>query len=377
MVTLCAATLALFSVEARFTTVARDILPNLAFANGFDHWRRSAHGVRIAREGGPAVVLDAGADGPWPALARPLPEPQRFAYVRVAADVKAVGIRPGPGAWQRGAIVVRSFDRAGRVLDYWPSEVVALAGTTDWRHRTAVFPVGPEIAAMQLAAYVGAGTGTLMVRRLAVDAVAEAPWFGHAQAALIAAWLAAAVWVVAPVQARRPLALGRLVSVLAGSVLVIGVLAPKPHLAHAVRTLDAGVSRMIAPASAPASDDGAAQRTVTPLRSTGAPPAAAAPATVRVEEWTIPGLGSQDTAHMLGHALFALIVLAAYRRDAPRHWLFVYLLVAALASEALQSFTLTRTAQAHDAVMNVAGLALAFALYELGSALLRRSAVAR
>ncbi len=354
---LCLASAGLFAWDGRFATVAEAILPDLDFAQGLAHWQATPSGVRLD-VAGDVVAFSVGVRAPIAVLSRPVPVPRRFSHVRVAAEIKLAGLRPGRQRWQQGGVMLRSFDGNGNRLWYWPYEVALVSGSSGWRAVAAVIPVAPAAAAMRLYAYHAGTAGTMWLRALALDAVAETRSFRVARAALVFLWLAAGVWLAAPLVRQRRLS-ARL-ALLAGLAILASVLTPQPQFRNALDGATARLDRLLAPQ--PAAVEPAAP----------APGPRAGPIS-DLRGRRIPGLGPEATGHLAAYAVLALLAFAGFRETPPRE-LLVYLLAAALATEFLQAFTVTRTAAVADGAMNVAGVVLGSAAALLWRALARRLA---
>lgn len=360
------ATLGLYRCDARYEAAGEPILPNLGFEQGFRHWQGSPAGVGLAGGGAEplAAVLRVGGPARLPLLTRSLPDPGRFSHVRVAAEIRLEGVRAGPEAWQRGGIILRSLDRRGIRLRHWPERVAAFAGTADWRPYAAVVPVNPDAAAMRLFLYNAGLAGEVRVRRLTLTAASETTWFRVARALLIAAWLVAGLWAAVlllapPGNAWRRLAAG------VGAVILAATLAPQPDLSDALGAAEDGLNRWLAafPAGPPEASGGATAGARGEASRAGAGETAPPPAVpaVRFRVRPLPGLGPEETAHLAAYTVLALLLFVGApgvrRRD-----LVLYLLVAAVAGEVVQSFVVTRSVQWLDGTMNAAGVGVALGL---------------
>jgi len=196
---LCAATAAVFASGFRYEIVRPGIVPGIT-AGG---WGATPSGVRVTRAETPVVTLTGRVGSRFPLVITFLRDPQQFRLVRVSAELGGRDLRPGAAHWQQGRILLVSVDGRGRRLRHLETEVGAVAGTADWRRVELVVPVEPETARFRLIVYNAGDSGRMMVRNLAVDAVAETGLFAFARLLLIALWVGIAVWALWPLLARR------------------------------------------------------------------------------------------------------------------------------------------------------------------------------
>lgn len=385
---LSAATLGFFASDARFVASAPRIAPDFSFSGGLARWPQTPGAVFFDSRTGTVAIVPI-APGRAGALARDIAAPQRFRYVRVALDARVEGVAPGKESWQRAGVSLRAVLPGPRFDPYWPAAVLALDGTTRWRHYEAVIPVHAEAARLRLLLYNAGLSGRLFLRDLAVEAVAERPLAKAARWALIGLWVALGLWAAAPALAlgfRRPA--GRAMIATGAAILVL-VLTPQPELANAIKGLSGDADRAIAwvagertrapaavaetaratqaQASPPARAEAAARAPAPKAgEKSGAGPGPVMESVRAIANLRLPGgLGPQDVGHFLAFAAFGFFAFAAFP-ELGRRTLLVYLLVAAGASEVIQSFLVTRTTQITDAALNAGGLllgALAFALW--------------
>lgn len=381
-------------VDDRFVASAPRIAPDLAFTAGLAGWPRTPGAVFFEPRTG-VVAITPTALGRAGVLMREIAAPQRFRYVRVALEARVDGVAPGAESWQRAGVSLRAVLPGPRFDPYWPSAVLALDGTTPWRRYEAVIPVHAKAARLRLLLYNAGLSGRLLLRGLAVEAVAERPLAKAARWALVGLWIAIGLWAAAPALARASRRPAGRAMIATGAAILILVLTPQPELANAIKGLSGGADRAIAwaageiPAAPTAASETArpnAARTQAPRGSTAAPSAAgSSPASASagrpegaargsgpvtggvraLANLRLGGLGPQDIGHFLAFAVFAFLAFAAFP-EIGRGPLLVYLLVAAGASEVIQSFLVTRTTQVADAALNAGGLllgALAFALW--------------
>lgn len=367
---LCLASLALFSCDTRFTTVESAILPNLEFDQGFRHWLGGPGVVAVVDRGRVHVVLGNTAVTPISLLVRNLPDPQRFSHVRVGVEIRVEDIRPGSEPWQRAGVILRSLDRSGHKLWYWPFEVALLDGTVGWRRYQAVFPVGAEVSVMRLFIYQAGMSGRMAARHITLDAVEETRASKVARMALVFLWLAAGVWILAPIAVRHRRHPPAYLAALAGATILVLVLTPQPHLANAVKAVAMQVDRIVvsppggrAPGSltsatgeTAAADEAKALAEVTGVGDQTTPirgPVSLSLAELRGK--SLLGFGVEEFGHLAVYTGFAFIVFLGFPGVRRSHML-VYLLTTGVTAEVLQVFIITRTEHPVDGAMNLVGV---------------------
>jgi len=366
---LAVVTVAFHQWDGRFALVRPGILANLDFAAGPRGWQTSGAGVRLPGARGRPLALETGAGQRLAVVGRYLRDPGRFRDIRVAVDLAAEGLVAGDQAWQRGGVILRAYGRDGHVLWYWPYVVTMIDGSRDWRRYQAVIPVG-EAAAMQLFVYNAARSGRLLVRGIALDAVAESWWATAVWFGLAALWVAGGLWVALPLAAAWRRSWARAATLVVAAGITVGVLTPQPLLSDSIADLEAGLGTLAPPVVAPATPQaGAGGRAATGKggdattgkgggATTGGGSAGStgsATETRRAETPAQPLLGLEQRAHLAAFTLLAVLAGIAYR-GAGR--VVVYLLVTAVALEAVQAFVVTRTVDVADGGMNALGVAL-------------------
>ncbi|MDA0675638.1 MAG: hypothetical protein O3A88_04650 [Proteobacteria bacterium] len=422
-IVLCAATLALFAWDGRFRVADPAILNNPTMDGGFQHWGGTPGFVGHDRDEAGAVVLIAGGQPQMTYVGQPIANPARFSRYRVSLDIRIKGIVPRAIAWQRAGVILRAFDANGGRLRNWPYLVMEAAGTDDWRRYSQIIPV-PEVAAsLWFVVYNAGSAGTMWIRNATIEGLAETSLGAALRYGLMAAWSALVLSAAAGLLgAGRPLLRWGLLGL--GAFILAGTLAPEPGLSHllidsghqAARLLDSA-SAMLQPeqpmptdvtgeaevstgAASDASraidegpDDGKGLTAKSPAgnerdggaknadgQPTGSPPAPPTMAERSLLEWLngvlydgrpILGLHADDFAHLAAYFAFAFLSVIALQGIS--HLKFAgYLGIAAASTEVLQSFSLTREAEALDLGFNVAGIASGLLLAVLVSQLRRK-----
>lgn len=364
---LCVLTVLLLWSDIRYTT-DRSALISGVFNTA---WSGSRSGIAVRREDPSMVLLTRHRGDPIPYLAISIPRPRKYNAIRVSADMLVSGVVEGPYFWQRGRVLLWSYDSKGKRLRHLPFEVIAGTGATDWRRGTLVVPVVPDTASARLVIAQAGLSGTMLVRHLSADAVSETDLFRVLKGALIFLWIVGAGWVVLPLILRRPARPATVLVWIVGLAIVAGTLAPQPQLSDTFRPVTEKLESMAAPVR-----DGILQlawslrqmlsETVDDVPVTGiengkgsdsasavGPPRGLAP------DWS-PRLGS-NYAHLV--AFMVLGMLAPFGFSGVRRlYLFGYLVLLSVVTELVQGFTLSRGTEAIDFVLNGAGIVIGLML---------------
>jgi len=382
ILTLAAVSLIYQQAVWRFQDVAAEVLQNGDFSSGGAFWQapRGAHvAVDTVLHG---VVLQRDRDGgALPYILQPIKDFAGHKHLRVRAEIRLQNLRPGPAPWQRAVLALESFSSYSARLRYWPHDIANLSGGDGWRTVERVLPVAKAAKSMRLVAYMGAVQGRMTIRNISVRAMAETTlslWLGWA---LLASWLLAGVWCLAPL-ARRPMITPvRGLVLCAGLAILAGALTPQPQLGQAValalnlsNTAAEAIRAAVRPESTvkrqpsvPAGDHATMPRASRPdkLRTPRARAALGAGPSSITSPGILTGLapGAEHLGHFMAYLLFSALVLLAYgRRSLTR--VATGLALFAVISEALQSFIITRDAEWLDMAYNgagiVSGCALAF-----------------
>lgn len=359
---LCSASLAAFTSSARYETDRSEILPNQSWDSGVSHWQRTRHGVDLIRTDSiPTVVLTVGGGQRFAVLSQRIADPRRFKHIRIRVEAKLEDVLLGAEGWQQAGVMLRSFDRAGQRLWYWPYEVFASTGTSDWRRYDAVIPVGAEVAAMRLFLYHAGISGKLSLRALEIDAVSEAGWFKTTRLALIVLWCLAGAWVLVPLIFWRVRDLKGRVCLLLGIAILVAGLTPQPYFRDSanavVALLELPMERGGSSVQTSRSNEGSGVHKEARESQERRPSPSPANEPVDTKRFTAPGVIQNLDLHLAAFAMLGFLAFFAFP-NVPWPHLMLYLLLGALASEVLQVFSITRTAQLQDGVMNFLGIIL-------------------
>ncbi len=395
---LSAVTVAVTAAPGRYRTTGPMVLDNLDFARGLDGWLAVGGGVQLARGETPTLMLRAAPERVR-YVARSFPPPRDGSpAMRVRVWVSARKLTAGPEPGQDAGVLIMGVDKRGRQMWWWPRTVARVGGDQPWREHALVVPLSPDIRTFWLLAYTAAASGTLWVRDIRIDAVAQRGVFTAADLLLVLAWAGCALWVaVAIVRAgwRSPLRLASLA--MAGVIVGFGV-APQPLARDTLVSVFFGVQDFLqdraeqaadwlqpeAPAAAHPPGGAASRRTDgAPENGAGSPGGGSAADGSRSSEsaadgaraadtalprplpgarpqrsyWQPPFLRSDKNLHVLGFGAFALVTVLAWRQ----HRLAVAvcaLATVSVALQALQALTVTREADLVDLAHDLLGIGL-------------------
>ncbi|MFQ5973085.1 MAG: hypothetical protein ACE5Q3_12195 [Alphaproteobacteria bacterium] len=185
--------------QVRFAFEPANVLPNMDFALGLEHWRLSDD-AQTRLEPGRTAELTISQAKPESSLSvtQSLDDPTRFSYLRLDAEIRTEAVAPGAHEWQRARVLLIGVDSAGKSMHDVPHTLVGSTGTTPWRHAEGVYAVRPDMTAMRVSVQLPKIAGTMTVRNLSLRAAWETPWYrpsllvlriGSAIAALWAAYL--------------------------------------------------------------------------------------------------------------------------------------------------------------------------------------------
>ena len=382
---LCAMTALVQIPDFRYATLRSSLVPGTFVP----HWGVSRAGVGVFRDDLSMAVLSRTRDRQPPFLVRDIPNFRQAPAVRLSLEARAQDVEAGKQFWQAARVLLWSYGSGGRRLRYLPSEVLRLEGTGDWTRGSLVVPVTPETVAMQVVVVQAGLAGSMAVRAISVDGVAETLAYLIGRNVLIALWLAAAIWVLVPMFRRFT---WPHVAVAAILVLILaGAFAPQPQLTNTLLDAAGTVGRAVAPARQalirwispppaevepipivtlepdgpdPAQTQSSGPSPPSPPAKT--PPSAAprtaaqpSPATSLVADFT--PRPDVKWAHFLAFAALALALPFAF--PAARRWhIFSALILFGISIEMVQGFTVTRSPTPGDVVRDGLGAALGLAL---------------
>ncbi len=349
---LSAATVLLYAADIRFGLVAGARPVAADFTRGLGDWDASPSGVSL-RPGG-ILELRAGASDAVTFARRRIADFGRFSFLFVEAEVRAASFGGGPRRTGPARLAVESFDAQGLPLLYRFEELAVLSLDTPWQRVQAVVTVGRETAFMRVAARLSLGTGTFRIRNLTIRGAEETSLFLGLRAALIALWVALALWLIRPF-VLRALRGEKLVAMmlLVTCGIYLGALMPKQALLTIVAGIIDPLSGIVALEAPPDA------RPMAAVPSEPAPRAEAGASIVTLPYWFDIG----KLGHIVLFAALAFCAAAAYL-GRPR-----VLAVAgagalvALTSELLQVFGDARFPSASDLLWNGIGIGAGLAVH--------------
>jgi hypothetical protein len=381
---LCVVTAFVQMVDFRYETRRSTLVPGMFVPQ----WGVSGAGVGVFRNDLSIAVLSRTPGRPAPFLVRDIPNFRQAPAVRVGIEARAHDVVAGKQFWQTARVLLWSYGSGGRRLRYMPSEVLRLEGTEDWTRASLVVPVMPETVAMQVVVVQAGLAGSIAIRGIAIDGVGETRAYLIARDVLIAAWLAAAIWVLVPMFRRFTRSHATVAAILV--LTLVGAFAPQPQLSNALLDGAAAMGRAVAPARhalvrwispPPAEVEPMPVVTLEPDQSEppqapppgSPPPAPAAPPAPPTA--VAPAAGSSLVAdftprpdvkwgHFLAFAALAFTLPFAF--PAARRWqILTALLLFGISIEMVQGFSITRSPEPSDVIRDglgaLVGLALAVA----------------
>jgi hypothetical protein len=386
---LCLATMAFFNLDSRYSAIDPDILPEPGEGPG-DWFGRGAE-IRPLAQGGWEATLTAGRTGGSAILAWRLDDPGRYDYLRISGEITADGLDPDDLHAQAG-IVLNAYDASGHLRWHRPRVVVELHGPAGWARHERVIPVDPDAVSVRIVVFAAGRGAVLSVRALSLAVVSETQLSVIARWGLIVLWIAAGVWIALPaVAGSRRSAAGTLAAA-AGAAIVLLVLMPQPQFNDSIRSLVTSLDQAVAGrveqgAGTPVTEPPAAGEPATGSDTPGPPETAAEAGTpaaapsgpgpfMRLARQTVFGLEWQDIGHMSAHVVFAVLLFSALP-GAPLPWRFLFVVLAAVASETLQYFVFTRSVRSDDFALNIVGVLAGGLVWLAVAAVRRRTASAR
>ena len=388
-VVLCALTAALQFSDLRYQTSRSSLVSGMFAPN----WGVSRHGIGLMREDLSMALITRNSGQPAPFMVRDVPNFRGADAVRIGIEGRSSGVVSGSEFWQAARVLLWSYDRTGQRLRYLPYEVLRLDGTKDWQAGRLTVPVVDAVNAMRIVVVQAGETGTMLVRGITVDALAEREFYRIARYTLIGLWIVAGLWGAYPLVRRwsraRVAAAALLVATLGGA------LAPQPFMSNTLQEAGESLAGVVGPArhtltglakggvAAVASQSVAvvlieAQPPSAPATGSGAQPGQPSPPSAGPSSATTTLLADFSPrfnlaeAHLIAFALLAAALPFAF--PGVRLWqLFAGLLLLGLAIEMVQSFYISRAAEWDDLAQDMIGAAIGLGL-AAGFLFLRRSA---
>lgn len=318
-------TIGTFNYLPRHELPGRAILGNADFRAGFQGWQMAGLVTLAETELGRAILQNYD-----PAklvyLRRIVDLPPGQTSLMVRADVATSRIQRGELPWHMARIYLVQQAADGTLLWHQRHHVASLVGTTARQSFSEIFEVPGSISRVMLGIELAHATGRMDIADLQLAIVEERPLFRLAAAALVCAWALLGFRVASRLYRSIPSPAVRGWLLLAGSLLLVGVLMPSAPRQHLI--------------------DGMASSF---------------------------GLGLGDphaAAHAALFGLLAMLVRLGRPRDPLLLHLSCWLLVGAV-SEVLQLLTAERTPQAGDWLVDALAATSGLAAAEVGLRLQR------
>ena len=281
-----------------------------------------------------------------------LPDARRYERIRVQGRMKLDGVVTGRNPWRCARLLLIQYDADNQWIPGHHG-VVAETGTRNWKAYEDVFELDPHAAQVDLVIQQTGSEGAAEFDRLVAEPVRLRASFTVWRSVFAAGWLSMAVLYFRRCRLhRRKL---RVLILLNAVAIILGTMLPERWIDDTARYAQNEVAKVMENAPRPAKS------------APAAPPAVRSDTEARIDQFsaTVGGL------HGLGHfTLFAslcfLIYLSAALERQPRDYFFRVafdVLLFAAMTESLQYLTLDRTPGVRDWLVDVCGMAAAFACF--------------
>lgn len=151
------------------------------------HWQfkiSESNRVNITENGLTLLANDAKTGA---STQQDLPPVNAGTTLLVSAEVKCMNVVAGEKPWNLARILLAQNDGE---KDRWdlPHTVVALDGTTDWKHYRTAFTISPETKSIRLFAQLSQSTGSLQIKNLQIYPVHVNQTYLWARDTILFAW---------------------------------------------------------------------------------------------------------------------------------------------------------------------------------------------
>lgn len=182
-----------FLFMPRYELVGAPLVDHPAFANGLDGWERQGL-VTWTREDPGSIVLERRSLETRAAISRDIALPVGNSIVMLRARVQADDVRSGPEVWDQARVYLAQLDANGDVLWDEDHNLFLIDGTTGIRNYSRVFAIPNEIETLRLGIEIKNATGKLTVSGLELMEAKRPLAFLVTAGSLILAWTALIIY---------------------------------------------------------------------------------------------------------------------------------------------------------------------------------------
>lgn len=244
---LAAATAVFFGASWRFTVIEPQLIDNLSLDQQSHPWRIIGNVTRAApsskatlsaprsRLGDDVAPLRLAAI-PLSQIARSVPRPAGIDHVRVTLDARTQNLG-GDEIWHGGVTHLIGFDERRAAKPHWPSQVTHLVGDNEWVRVSLVLPVSDDAKGFYFSVYSAGTTGSLHVKNIQLEGLAETKFSEAVRGGLAIGWLALWLWLFFVWAKQIPRRTMRLIAFLGANVLLVAGVAPQPQLNDTLKML--------------------------------------------------------------------------------------------------------------------------------------------
>ena len=336
IVLLLIATLALFSYLPRYEPVAGELLDNATFAQGLKHWRTYGGTGATATPSG-QLVLNNDDGSRALGVHQSVTPPFGSNLLMLSADISIEQVQSGAKPWHRARLYLgQRLADAEVPADATHTVLFGGAGNIAWAPYSAPIRIDDETAKVFVVAQLLNATGTMRIRNLRLVPVIERSDFQILAWVLLGAWALAAIWIARGFLRNTETAFGRVSFCVVAVAITVGVLMPgaiKDVLYQFGNGGGDGIRSMLA--------------------------WAAGIAGIEIDDASI---APDKFAHFVLFGVLAAAVTMTNTIEGRVNQI-IWLLMFAATTETLQLFAIDRHPRVQDWLIDVAGIALALALF--------------
>ena len=313
---LCVLTYALFEHVPHYTDTSGELMVNPGFNEGLSGWRSSK---AVYRDQVGTIDLTNSNPEELKSIYQIIPTPKSRA-LRVSSVYSTRNVTQGAKNWHNARLGVAGKDESGEWRWDFRGTVFAQTGTVNLKRASKVVVVPEGVDELKVEFELGGATGEFRIHQIEAIAVERIPLVSALTSTIRGAWVILGA-LIGLIFAYNRLWLPLFTGIAASFLLIFIPKSQKDELLS------------------------------------------------WSSNW-LPSLGAIDIDHLLLFLLLTttlLLYAAIGRAKCSRHWLFVSLVFAAISLEIVQYFTLYRTVNLKDALVNVTGVCLPFLLLYLSS----------